>query len=255
MTIPSLSIFYCQQISTLRNYDTQDNNTSNTVTSPHNLNTTRKDELPHKNLTIACNPSDRKSNYDTQDTNTSNTVTSPHNLKTTRKDEHPHKNLTVTRNSSDRKSKSNINVAPITTIIRDSIVQRVFGNKLPNSLSNNHHVVVRSFGGAKTQCMEDHIKRTIKLSADQIIIHCGTNNLLSNEESKIIADNTNNLAKKAKSDVHKVAISGIIPRRDRHNQKAKQVNDILKYSCVEQNIPFISHDGINQRLHLNGRGH
>ena len=135
------------------------------------------------------------------------------------------------------------------------MVQKVFGDKLTNSLSNNHHVVVRSFGGAKTQCMEDHIKRTIKLSADQIIIHCGTNNLLSNEESKIIADNTNNLAKKAKSDVHKVAISGIIPRRDRHNQKAKQVNDILKYSCVEQNIPFISHDGINQRLHLNGRGH
>ena len=64
----------------------------------------------------------------------------------------------------------------------------------------------------------------------------------------------NSLAKKAKSDVHKVAISGIIPRRDRHNQKAKQVKDILKYSCVEENIPFISHHGINQRLHLNGRG-
>ena len=108
MTIPSLSIFYCQQISTLRNYDTQDNNTSNTVTSPHNLNTTRKDELPHKNLTVTCNPWDRKSNYDSQDTNTSNTVTSPHNLNTTRKDELPHKNLTVTRNPSDRKSKSNI---------------------------------------------------------------------------------------------------------------------------------------------------
>ena len=208
MTIPSLSIFYCQQILTLRNYDTQDNNTSNTVTSPHNLNTTRKDELPHKNLTVACNPSDRKSNYDTQDTNTSNTVTSPHNLKTTRKDELPHKNLTVTRNSSDRKSKSNINVAPISTIIRDSMLQKVFGDKLPNSLSNNHHVVVRSFGGAKTQCMEDHIKPTIKLSPNQIIIHCGTNNLPSNEESKIIADNTNNLLQKAKSDVHKVAISG-----------------------------------------------
>ena len=64
----------------------------------------------------------------------------------------------------------------------------------------------------------------------------------------------NSLAKKAKSDVHKVAISGIIPRRDRHNQKAKQVNDILKYSCVEEKIPFISHHGINPRLHLNGRG-
>ena len=36
-------------------------NTSDTVTSPHNLNATRKDELSHKNLTVARNPSGRKS--------------------------------------------------------------------------------------------------------------------------------------------------------------------------------------------------
>ena len=76
-----------------------------------------------------------------------------------------------------------------------------------------------------------------------------------NEEPKTIADTTINLAKKANSDVHKVAISGMIPRRDRHNQKVKQVNDILKQSCVDENIPFISHHGINNpRLHLNDRG-
>ena len=97
-------------------------------------------------------------NYDTQDTNTSNIVTSPHNLNTTRKDEPPHKNLTFTRNPSERKSKSNINMAPVTTIIGDSTVRKVFGDKLSKSLKGNHHVVVRSFGGAKTQCMEDYIK-------------------------------------------------------------------------------------------------
>ena len=80
------------------------------------------------------------------------------------------------------------------------------------------------------------IKPTIKLFPNQIIIHCGTNNLPSNEEPKAIADNIINLEKKAKSDVHKVVASGIIPRRDRHNQKAKQVNDILKQSCVDENI-------------------
>ena len=70
-------------------------------------------------------------------------------------------------------------------------------------------VSVRFFGGAKTQCMENYIKLTIKLSPNQIIIHCGTNNLPSNEESVLneqpvtIADNIINLAKKAKSDVHK----------------------------------------------------
>ena len=216
----------------LSNYATQDTNTSNTVTSPHNLNITRKDECSHKNLTVTRNPSDRKSNY-ARDTNTSNTVTSPHNVHTTRKDKLPHKILTVTRNSSDRKSKSNNNMAPETTIIRDLVVRKVFGDKLSNSLNNNHHVIVHSFAGAKTQCIEDYIKPTIKLSPNQIIIHCGTNDLRSNEEPKTIADNIINLAKKAKSDVHEVAISGIIPRRDQHNQKAKQVNDILKQSSVE----------------------
>ena len=134
------------------------------------------------------------------------------------------------------------------------MVSKVFGDKLSNSLNNNHHLVFRSFGGAKTQCMEDYIKPTIKLSPNQMIIHCGTNNLPSNEEPKTIADNIINLAKKPKSHGHKAAISGIIPRRDRHNQKAKQVNDILKQSCVGENILFISHHGINPSLHLNGLG-
>ena len=125
------------------------------------------------------------------------------------------------RNPSDRKSKSNINMAPVTTIIEVSMVRKVFGDKLSNSLNNKHHVVVRCFGGAKTQCMEDYTKPTIKLSPNEIIIHCGTNNLPSNEEPKTIADNIINLVKKTKSDVHKVAISGIIPKRDWHNQKGK----------------------------------
>ena len=145
-------------------------------------------------------------------------------------------------------------MAPVTTIIGDSMVWKVFGDKLSNSLNNNQRVVVRSFGGAKSQCMEDYIKPTIKLSPNQIIMHCGTNNLPSNEDPKTIADNTINLAKKAKSGVHKVAISGIIPRKDRHNQKAKQVNDIPKQSCVDENIIFILHHCISPRLHLNGRG-
>ena len=128
----------------------------------------------------------------------------------------------------------------VTTIVGESIVRKVFGDKVSNFLNNIHHVVVRSFDGAKTQCMEDYIKPTIKLSPNQIIIHCGTNNLPLNEEPKTIADNIINLAKKVKSDVHKVAISGIIPRRDLHNQKVKQANDILKQSCIDEIIPFIS---------------
>ena len=62
-----------------------------------------------------------------------------------------------------------------------------------------------------------------------------------------------NLAKNIKTETTKVAISGIIPR-DTFNHKAKQVNQTLKKICEEENIPFISHHGINNRFHLNSRG-
>ena len=52
----------------------------------------------------------------------------------------------------------------------------------------------------------------------------------------------------------KVAVSGIIPRRDTFNIKAKQVNETLKKICEEEKIPFISYHGINTRFHLSSRG-
>ena len=133
------------------------------------------------------------------------------------------------------------------------MVKKVFGNKLSRQLDNKHHVVVRSSGGAKTQCMEDYIKPTVKLAPKQIILHCGTNNLPSNEDPETIAKNIMNLAKSIKTDTTKVAVSGITPRRDTFNHKAKQVNQTLKKICEEENIPFISHHVINNRFHLNSR--
>ena len=64
----------------------------------------------------------------------------------------------------DRKMKTNRSNAPTTTIIEDSMIKKVFGNKLSRELDNKHHIVVQSFGGAKTQCMEDYIKPTVKLA-------------------------------------------------------------------------------------------
>ena len=131
------------------------------------------------------------------------------------------------------------------------MIRKVFGDKLSRSLSK-HHLVVRSFGGAKTQCMKDCIKPTIKLALKQIL-HCRTNYLPTKEEPETFANNIMNLAKNVKSDTTKIAFFGIIPRRDTFNQKAKQVIKNLKNVCEEENIPFISHHNINTRLHLNSR--
>ena len=96
--------------------------------------------------------------------------------------------------------------------------------------------------------MEDYIRPSVKLSLKQIILHCGTNNLRSSEDPENIAKNIMNLPKNIKTDTAKVAVAGIIPRRDTFNLKAKQVNETLK------NISFIPHHGINTRFYLNSCG-
>ena len=95
---------------------------------------------------------------------------------------------------------------PTATIIGDSMIKKVFGDKLSRQLNYKHHVVVRSFGGAKTQCMEDYIKPTVKLSPNQIILHCGTNNLPSSEDPETITRSIINIAKNIKANNVKVAI-------------------------------------------------
>ena len=139
---------------------------------------------------------------------------------------------------------------PTTTIVGDFMIKNVLGDKLSRRLDNKHHVVVRSFGGAETQCLEDYIKPTVKLVPKQIILHCGTNNLRSEEDPETIGKNIINLI----TDTKKFAVSGIIPKRDTFNPKAKQMNQTLKKICEEENIPFISYHGINNHFHLNSRG-
>ena len=91
------------------------------------------------------------------------------------------------------------------------MIKKVFGDKLSRQLNCKHHVV------AKTQCMEDYIKPIVKLSPNQIILHCGTNNLASSEDSETIAKSIINIAKNIKGDTVKVAILAVIPRRDTFN--------------------------------------
>ena len=100
--------------------------------------------------------------------------------------------------------------------------------------------------------MEDYIKQTVKLSPKQIILICGTNNLPSSEIQKPLQKTL--LLSPKTSKLIKIAISGIIPRWDTFNLKAKQVNETLKKICEEEKIPFISRCGINTSLHLNSRG-
>ena len=52
-------------------------------------------------------------------------------------------------------------------------------------LGINHNIKVRSYGGATTRHMVDHIKPSLRSKPDVIIIHAGTNYLTKEEENII----------------------------------------------------------------------
>ena len=65
-----------------------------------------------------------------------------------------------------------------------------------------------------------------KLPAE-IIINVGTNELYSDKEPKDVANDIMKLAKSVKTDASKVAVSTILPRKDKFNSKAKEVNPLV----------------------------
>ena len=83
-----------------------------------------------------------------------------------------------------------------------------------------------------------------KLPAE-IIIHVGTNDL-----SKDIANVITQLAKPVKTDANKVAVSSILPRKDKFNSKAKEVKTHLQGICFSNNLPLITHRDINPHRHI-----
>ena len=140
---------------------------------------------------------------------------------------------------------------PVTYILGDSIVKEVKGWELSNNLKRSHKVVVKSFSGAKIQCMRQYIKPSLSQKPDHVIIHIGTNDLASNMSADNISKSIIDLATSSANDHLNITVSGIVPRSDDLAIKAKEVNGLLQRSCNERNIPFIDHGNIDPSHHLN----
>ena len=59
------------------------------------------------------------------------------------------------------------------------------------------------------------------------------------------------LPKLVKTDTNKVAVPGILPRKDKFNSKAKEVNTHLQDICSTNNLPLITGSNINPHHHTN----
>ena len=140
------------------------------------------------------------------------------------------------------------------TIVGDSIIKDVKGFKMKKSIARGDKLYVKSYSGATTNCMTDHIKPSLKYNPDLVIIHCGSNDLRSQKSPNTIANEIIDLTLKSKTVTNDVVISGLVARNDELNLKGKQLNECLISKCEEKNIFYIDNTNIVASKHLNGSG-
>ena len=144
--------------------------------------------------------------------------------------------------------------APTTVILGDSIIKNVYGNAITKSIKHKKHVVVKHFSGAKIDDMKHYVKPTQEKEPAEIILHVGTNELSGNKDPDEIADEIVTLANSVKTNENRVVVSSIVPRKDRLNKKAKEVNIKLREKCEANDLTIIAHNNINPFRHTNAKG-
>ena len=138
-------------------------------------------------------------------------------------------------------------------MLGDSMVKKLNRFLLTRKLNPKCLVKVRPFSSAKVRCMHDHVTPTVQdFNPDDIILHCGTNDLSSERTASQIARSIVELALSLESKDNKISISLIIPRNDNLSNKASEVNSRLVHMCTERNIRYIDHiNSIQPENHLN----
>ena len=102
------------------------------------------------------------------------------------------------------------------------------------------------------------VSKKVVLQVDCIVV---TNDLCSDKEPKDIPNDVMQLAQSVKADANKVALSHILPSKDKFNSQAKKVNTHLQDISSSNNLALITLSNINHTvtynvkdLHLNNNG-
>ena len=109
------------------------------------------------------------------------------------------------------------------------MVRHIQGWDISSKLHNKHKVYVRSFSLAKVKYLKDYSKPCIKEDKpDYLILHVGTNDLESENNAERIAKSIVDLAKGLAIDDRHISVSSIVPRNNKLNGKATEVNSYLE---------------------------
>ena len=152
----------------------------------------------------------------------------------------------INQNSKEKNEKSIF-------VIGDSMLKQLNGWEMSKKLNANCKMFVKTFLGAKTICMHDYVKPSVRSSPNHIILHVGTNDLSSDKSSEEIARSIIDFATSIKNEKHDVSVSNIIIRADNKKLEEKRckVNSFLGKLCKEKNFYLIDHSTRIKRNHLN----
>ena len=180
-----------------------------------------------------------------------------HFSKTPNQDDNEHKKSNSISDNNTNKNRSKYQKI---YKLGDSMIKNLKGWKMPKRLKNAN-VYVRHFAGAKVRCMKYHIKPTLREKPDHIVLHVGTNDLVSDRPTDLLVKSIVGVASSMKNKNHDVTVSNIVTRANHFKEKANEVNDYLSKLCMERNIYLIDHSKTlktqhlyGSKLHLNRRG-
>ena len=131
---------------------------------------------------------------------------------------------------------------------------------MTQGMSSGEKVFVRCFPGAKTECMNDYIKPSLKYNPDVVVLHVGTNDLRGTKTPEEIGEDILTIARKIKTPNNEVIIRSVIFRNDSLNKKGRNVNKCLKLKCDQTFVVFCDNSNISGNclngggLHLNPKG-
>ena len=137
-------------------------------------------------------------------------------------------------------------------IVGDSMIKKVDGYLLTDSLKHQYLVKTRPFSTAKTIGMYDYIKPTQRdVKAEIFVLNVGTNDLPLSKSPKNISEEITTLAKSMKTENNKIIVSSIVCCAYSFREKVDEVNAHLEEVCAEKDMAIITLVNINPKRHLN----
>ena len=105
----------------------------------------------------------------------------------------------ITRKSNDSKTQK------LVIILGNSMVKQVNGWEISKRLQSDCKIYMKQFSGARTKCMKDYMKASLKENPDHFILYLGTNGL-NMEKSRELVKSIFDLATALKGDSCDVSV-------------------------------------------------